>query len=63
MPSTLGTKEDGSADMEVSKQPMAECLGACASQRVKVVREAIERCLTKKGQSPPQNKEQEWVNM
>lgn len=61
--SKLGAKEDGSADMEVSEQPMAECLGACASQRVKVVLEVIERCLTKRGQGPPQNKEREWVNM
>lgn len=62
MSSTVGAREDGGADTEVSQQPTAGCLGACACQRVKAVREVIEDVLLR-GQSPPQNKEQEWVNV
>lgn len=62
MSSTLGVREDGSADTEVSQQPMAGCIGARASQRVKAVREVIGDVLLR-GQSLPQNKEQEWANV
>lgn len=59
MSPTLGAREDGGADTEVSQQPTAGCLGACASQRVKAVVEDV----LLRGQSPPQNKDQEWVNV